>query len=94
MGAGHGDELPMLFGTHGNYRGASTSHQIAVSEAMQDAWRAFANDPTGGLKGQDWPEYTTSYDVVRVFGEDESVAKNEVDVLKKQEDACADFLLW
>ncbi|KAJ4305468.1 hypothetical protein N0V90_000999 [Kalmusia sp. IMI 367209] len=88
MGAYHGSELPMLFGTHGNYRGASTKYQIAVSEAMQDAYRAFADDPVSGLKGQNWPVYTEQRDVVRWFASNETVARNLVGELKAWEEQC------
>lgn len=57
MGAYHSSELPMLFGTHPNYRGPSTPLEYATSHAMQDAWVAFASDPVTGLKSQDWPVY-------------------------------------
>jgi cholinesterase len=88
MGAYHQSELPMLFGTHGNYRGPSTKHEIAVSEAMQDAWRAFAADPKRGLAGQNWPQYTPNRDAVRSFGENGTVGRNAVGELKIYEDQC------
>ncbi|KAF2690730.1 carboxylesterase [Lentithecium fluviatile CBS 122367] len=92
MGAAHSSELPMLFGTHGNYRGASTPYEIAVSEAMQDAWRAFANNPTSIW--QNWPAYTPDHDVMRVFGDNGTVAQNAVDLLKTSEDQCSDSIVW
>ncbi|KAF2706438.1 acetylcholinesterase [Pleomassaria siparia CBS 279.74] len=67
MGAYHQSELPLLFGTHGNYRGSSTKYENAVSVAMQDAWRAFADNPQDGLKGEDWPRYTPTRDIFRSF---------------------------
>ncbi|KAF2111296.1 carboxylesteras-like protein [Lophiotrema nucula] len=88
MGAYHGSELPMLFGTHGNYRAASTRFEKQVSEALQDAWRAFANDPKGGLKGQGWPQFKVEGDIVRVFGENETIASNEAGVLRTWEEQC------
>ncbi|KAK4497208.1 hypothetical protein PRZ48_011658 [Zasmidium cellare] len=54
MGAYHSSELPLLFGTHPNYRGPSTALEYATSHAMQDAWVAFAKDPVNGLESQDW----------------------------------------
>ncbi|KAI9710743.1 MAG: hypothetical protein M1820_002576 [Bogoriella megaspora] len=78
LGAYHQSELPLLFGTHGNYRGPSTNYETAVSNAMQDAWRAFANDPEHGLVGQHWPKFTLERDVVRSFGENGTVARNGV----------------
>lgn len=88
MGAYHGSELPMQFGTHGNYRSASTPYQIAVSEAMQDAYRAFIDDPQSGLKRHDWPAFTEERDVVRWFASNGTVARNAVGELKALEDQC------
>ncbi|KAJ9635538.1 hypothetical protein H2199_008541 [Coniosporium tulheliwenetii] len=75
MGAYHSAELPLLFGTHPNYRGNSTPFEYAVSAAMQDAWQAFARDPNGGLATQDWPAYTGPGGAVRIFGADGTVAQ-------------------
>ena len=88
MGAYHQSELPLLFGTHGNYRSPSTKYEIAVSKAMQDAWRAFANDPPNGLAGQQWPQFTPNRDIVRWFGGGSAVARNAVGELKTYEDQC------
>ncbi|KAF2445006.1 carboxylesterase [Karstenula rhodostoma CBS 690.94] len=88
MGAYHGSEQPMQFGTHGNYRGASTPYQIAVSEAMQDAYRAFINDPLSGLKGEDWPTFTEDSGVVRWFASNGTVARNAVGELQAWEEKC------
>lgn len=88
MGAYHSSELPLLFGTHGNFRGASTQYQNAVSEAMQDAWRAFADDPWGGLEKLDWPQYHDGQEVVRLFGYEGEVAVNRLSALKELEMQC------
>lgn len=88
MGAYHQSELPLLFGTHGNYRGSSTKYEIAVSEAMQDAWRAFADDPRNGLEAEGWPNFSLESDVVRWFGENGTVTRNGVGDLKVYEDQC------
>ncbi|EME78388.1 uncharacterized protein MYCFIDRAFT_167763, partial [Pseudocercospora fijiensis CIRAD86] len=48
MGAYHSAELPLIFGTHPDYRGASTDLEYQTSCAMQDAWVAFAKDPVNG----------------------------------------------
>lgn len=86
MGAYHGSELPMLFGTHGNYRGNSTEFEIAVSTAMQDAWVAFASNPED-LAGQQWPQFTADSDVVRSFGNG-TAAQNEIGSLTLYEAQC------
>lgn len=79
MGAYHSAELPMLFGTHPNFRGLSTDLEYGTSYAMQEAWVAFASDPVNGLAAQDWHAYQTlgSSDV-REFGAD--VAAQSIDV--------------
>jgi len=56
-GAYHSSELPLIFGTSGIARGASTAFEVSVSEQMQDLYLAFANDPIGGLKSKGWPVY-------------------------------------
>lgn len=56
-GAYHSSELPLIFGTSGMARGASTAFEISLSEKMQDLYLAFASDPVNGLKSQGWPVY-------------------------------------
>lgn len=69
MGAYHSSELPLLCGTHPNYRGPSTQLEYATSHAMQDAWVAFATDPVSGLKAVGWSVYETlGAKEVREFG--------------------------
>ncbi|KAK0631503.1 acetylcholinesterase [Immersiella caudata] len=41
MGAWHGAELPLVFGTHSLYRDTSTELEYETSHAMQGAWHAF-----------------------------------------------------
>lgn len=43
MGAWHGSDLPLVFGTHSLYRGDSTELEYATSKAMQDAWLRFVS---------------------------------------------------
>lgn len=88
MGAYHQSELPLLFGTHGNYRRASTKLETAVSEAMQDAWRAFAEDQETGLAGLGWAQFSSNHDAIRVFGGNGTVAWDTVGELKSYEDKC------
>lgn len=80
MGAYHGAELPILMGTHPNFRGNSTPEEYATSHAFQDAYVAFASDPENGLAGQHWKPYEVlgSGDV-RGFGM-EGVAAQDVDI--------------
>lgn len=56
-GAYHGSELPLLFGTAGQYHGESTDYENEVSILMQDLWLEFAKDPRNGLTGKRWSPY-------------------------------------
>ncbi|KAI0024023.1 alpha/beta-hydrolase [Xylariomycetidae sp. FL0641] len=53
MGAYHGADLPMIFGTY-NRSGGATDFERRVSEAMQDYVLAFLTDPENGLRDQGW----------------------------------------
>lgn len=53
-GAYHAAELPMVFGTAGEFHSASTPYQDSVSEVMQDFWLGFARDPEYGLQNAGW----------------------------------------
>ena len=83
MGAYHSSELPLIMGTHPNYRGPSTPLEYATSHAFQDAYVAFASDPENGLAAQDWLPYGALGEAdVREFGggvaaQDISVASDE-----------------
>ncbi|KAL1303782.1 hypothetical protein AAFC00_007119 [Neodothiora populina] len=68
MGAYHSSELPLIFGTYGNYRGPSTALEVDTSKAMQDAWLTFAADGPEGLNGIGWEEYVLGASSVRDFG--------------------------
>ncbi|ORY70939.1 carboxylesterase [Pseudomassariella vexata] len=85
-GAYHGSELPMLFGTHANFRGNSTPFQYEVSHTMQDAYLAFISDPVSGLDGVGWPAYEAAGGAVRAYGENGTAAtvRSLVDI----EDEC------
>ena len=48
FGAYHSSELPLLFGTHDEYRTRSTKFEWEVSYAMQALWLSFAEDPARG----------------------------------------------
>lgn len=79
IGAYHSAELPLLFGTHPNYRGESTELEYQTSCAMQDAWVAFAKDPESGLEGENWDVYERlGSQEVREFGA--GVAAQDVSV--------------
>lgn len=86
IGAYHGSELPMIFGTH-PLNGESTPFEIEVSEAMQDAYVAFARDPETGLEEVEWPAYESAFGQVREFAADGVVAS--MVALTEIEDGCA-----
>ncbi|KAB2571009.1 putative secreted lipprotein [Lasiodiplodia theobromae] len=69
MGAFHCSELPLLFGTHPNFRGNSTPFEYAVSESMQDLWVEFARDPSGFT--EHWPVWNPDTQPMLVFGQGE-----------------------
>ncbi|KAL9095027.1 MAG: hypothetical protein Q9165_002629 [Trypethelium subeluteriae] len=57
QGAYHSSELPLIFGTSGIVRGASTPFELAVSKQMQHYYLDFISDPVNGLNKAGWPEY-------------------------------------
>ncbi|KAK6069852.1 chlorogenic acid esterase precursor [Seiridium cupressi] len=71
MGTWHNSELPLLFGTHSNYRGPSTALENATSIAMQDAWLSLVSGGEAATLGQGWPLYNVnSGSLMREFGRD------------------------
>ncbi|KAH8886237.1 alpha/beta-hydrolase [Thozetella sp. PMI_491] len=57
LGAYHAAELPLIFGTAGDYHGVSTLYEDSVSRMMQDMWVEFARDPLNGLRNVGWGSY-------------------------------------
>jgi acetylcholinesterase len=53
----HAAELPLIFGTAGEYHGASTPYENLVSRKLQDTWLEFAKDPQDGLRNAGWSPY-------------------------------------
>ncbi|KAI2603462.1 alpha/beta-hydrolase [Hypoxylon fragiforme] len=53
MGAYHGADLPMIFGSY-NMTGGATEFQRQVADAMQDYVLAFLTDPENGIKNLGW----------------------------------------
>lgn len=64
QGAYHSSDLPMLFGTHPDFRGNSTQGEYEVSEAMQDHYLAFVKDPINGPGALGWSN-TSSGQILR-----------------------------
>ncbi|RAK95854.1 carboxylesterase, type B [Aspergillus ibericus CBS 121593] len=92
LGAYHTAELPLIFGTSGDFYGANTPFEAKVSEKMQDLWLAFAKDPANGLAQQGWPK-STSNEFLMLAGEDAS-NKTVVSALLADsaiDDACTSY---
>ncbi|KAK4230327.1 Alpha/Beta hydrolase protein [Podospora fimiseda] len=69
LGAYHGSELPLIFGTAGEYRGASTPEEITTGDALQDSLEAFMSDRVEGLEKLGWPQCEDAVTcLVREFG--------------------------
>ncbi|KAH7233120.1 Alpha/Beta hydrolase protein [Fusarium tricinctum] len=89
IGATHSAELPLLFGTHYEYRGNSTEYEWQVAEGMQSLWLSFAQNPKKSPrdgKGVTWPLYKPGKKNMAVFAEmdkkwfqlrDESLTENQ-----------------
>ena len=63
-GAYHSSELPLIFGTAGNFHGESTIYEDIVGVYIQDLWLEFAKDPENGLKKASWGPYSESRAVI------------------------------
>ncbi|KAK8055171.1 Acetylcholinesterase [Apiospora rasikravindrae] len=81
IGATHSAELPLLFGTHYEYRGNSTAFEWDMSYGMQALWLAFANDPSrdptmeGENGGVVWPKYQPGTDTMALFAAEDKVVQ-------------------
>ncbi|KAH9904503.1 alpha/beta-hydrolase [Xylariomycetidae sp. FL2044] len=78
MGASHGADLPMIFGSY-NLTGNATEFERSVAEAMQDYVLAFLEDPENGLRQKGWFPSNSATDgngpMVR-FGAGSTVVRN------------------
>ncbi|TDZ99834.1 Lipase 4 [Colletotrichum sidae] len=88
MGAYHGSELPMIFGTHADFRGNSTPFEYELSHVMEDALVSFIKDSTDGLDAINWPRYTAEGHMVRTYGENNATVGQRT--LSSIEQGCAD----
>lgn len=67
-------ELPLLFGTHYEYRGNSTEFEWEVSYGMEALWLSFLSNPKKDPRdghGITWPKYRPGRDTLAVFAEDD-----------------------
>jgi carboxylesterase type B len=56
MGAYHGAEMPMVFGTHGVVRGVSGGLERRTAEVMQDVWVRFVATGGRGVGVDGWAD--------------------------------------
>ncbi|KAH8178474.1 carboxylesterase family protein [Sarocladium implicatum] len=77
IGATHSAELPILFGTHSEYRGNSTKYEWEVADLMQGLWLSFANNPSEDPSegGFTWPKYKGDKDTMVLFAVDDEAAQ-------------------
>ncbi|KAK2049374.1 carboxylesterase [Colletotrichum somersetense] len=87
MGAYHGSELPLIFGTHADFRGNSTPFEYELSHTMMDAYAAFIKDPAAGMEAIGWPAYTADSRLVRSYGKNDAVL-TAVQTLSAIEEEC------
>ena len=90
MGTWHSTELPLLFGTHTNYRGNSTPLEYETSTAMQDSWLSFAESrgQQPRLGRESWPMFEDPQSgVVAGFG---SVVPVNIENVRDIEHQCSD----
>ncbi|KAF7187547.1 Cholinesterase [Pseudocercospora fuligena] len=77
MGAFHGSDLPMVFGTHEDFEnggGHSTLFEYETAIAMQDMLLAFMIDPQSGLERKGWPSMNSG--LALDFGRDGTIMQN------------------
>ncbi|KAJ5664571.1 hypothetical protein N7507_005302 [Penicillium longicatenatum] len=60
MGAFHGSDMPMVFGTYSISRGGGSAFEALVSEKIQDYFLEFIKDPVQGPKNAGWPAFDPS----------------------------------
>jgi carboxylesterase type B len=71
-------DVPLVFGTHYQFRQNSTELEWKTSHAMQEAWVSFATDSTSDLtfgEGIKWPRYSLTSDIALVFGGNNTAAR-------------------
>lgn len=88
MGAYHESELPLLFGTHMDFRGNSTQFEYELSYVMQDAYVAFVTDPQNGLDALNWPAYQGLGGDVMQWGDISNLTLSHLTTVTSIEDGC------
>ncbi|KAK4165554.1 acetylcholinesterase [Cladorrhinum sp. PSN259] len=67
----HSSAIPLVFGTHYQFRGNSTEFEWQTSFAMQEFWVSFAANPDAEPRnslGQTWPRYQGPNGLIMNFG--------------------------
>ncbi|KAK3314881.1 Alpha/Beta hydrolase protein [Apodospora peruviana] len=71
LGGMHSSDIPLVFGTHYEYRGNSTELEWQTSYAIESFWVSFTSNPSVDPRnylGQSWPKYTSTARDIVVFG--------------------------
>ncbi|KAL9061542.1 MAG: hypothetical protein Q9162_000074 [Coniocarpon cinnabarinum] len=87
LGPYHSSELPMLFGTRGQFRAAASEFETQVSEAMQDRWLSFMRNPASP---EGWVEAASGNVEVFAKGDEELGEVVGLETLQAVQQACVD----
>ncbi|CAN8096936.1 unnamed protein product [Discula destructiva] len=87
-GAYHGSNLPLVFGTHMDFRGNSTPFEYELSHTIQDAYLAFVKDPNSGLDALGWKSYQGLGGEVMQFGDMSNMTLSHRTTLTSTEEDC------
>ena len=71
LGGMHSSDIPLVFGTHYQFRGPSTELEWQTSFAMEDFWVSFAANSSADPRdhrGLTWPKYTPATGQMINFG--------------------------
>jgi carboxylesterase type B len=71
-------DIPLVFGTHYQFRSNSTDLEWKTSYAMEDSWVSFATDSASDptyAQGMKWPRYSSQGDTTLVFGGNDTAAQ-------------------
>ncbi|KAH8900642.1 alpha/beta-hydrolase [Thozetella sp. PMI_491] len=76
IGASHSAELPLIFGTHYEYRGNSTEFEWETDDPPA-LWLSFARNPSADPSGDGirWPKYSTASNTTLYLAADGKVAQ-------------------
>ncbi|KAL1890341.1 hypothetical protein Sste5346_008343 [Sporothrix stenoceras] len=77
IGASHSAELPLIFGTHWEYRGNSTEFEWQVSATLQELWLSFARNASAHPTASSftWPVYDATSNTTLYVAADNKVTQ-------------------